>query len=77
MPKLPEQIQITLTLSDERWPILQAVGTRSSIVGAPSATKETQQYDLAYDKFENMLHNLLRPAIAEMVARNKGQLQGQ
>lgn len=73
MSKLPAQIQITLTISDERWPILQAVGTRSSIGGAPSAVKEQQQYDLAYDKFEGTLHNLLRPAVEELIRRNKIQ----
>jgi len=72
LTKLTEQIQITLTISDEKWPILTAVATRSSLSGSPAAVKETQQFDLAYGKFENLLHNQLRPAVDELIRRNKG-----
>lgn len=75
MSKLPDQIQINLTISDDRWPLLSAVGTRQGTCGASAVTKVSQQYDLAYTKFEEILHNLLRPAVEELIRRRK-QING-
>jgi hypothetical protein len=72
LTKLADQVQITLTISDAGWPQLKAVGQRQGTCGVPAVITETQQYDLAYGKFEVILHNLLRPAVDAIIAKRKG-----
>lgn len=75
MSKLPDQIVISFTISDARWPQLTLSGNRSGTCGVPAVVTDHQQYDLAYNKAEVMLHNLLRPAVDAIIAKRKGQIR--
>jgi len=72
LSKLTDHIQITLTISDERWPELTAVVQRSGTLGTAAAVTARQQYDLAFGKFETLFTNQLRPAVDALIARRKG-----
>jgi hypothetical protein len=76
MSKLAEHINVSITISDDRWPLLTLIAQRSSLSGAPAVVKQERQYDVAYSEAEVMLHNQLRPAIDELIRRRKGA-QGQ
>jgi hypothetical protein len=66
------QITISITIFDDKWPNLTLVGRREGNCGVSAAITSNQQYDLAYNKFENDLHNLLRPAVDALITRRKG-----
>ena len=65
--------RLELTIDDQEWPKLHLAGKRVSTTGTPSAFDHKVQYDLAYNQFENDLHNQLRPAVNEIIERRKQQ----
>jgi len=66
--------RVTLTIDDQSWPKLHLSGERADTQGGRTVVDQKVQYDLAYSQFENALHNLLRPAVSEIVDRRKANL---
>lgn len=66
--------RISLSIDDARWPKLHLTGVREGTTGDKNVIDHSVQYDLAYIQFENDLHNMLRPAVSELVERRKQQL---
>lgn len=62
-------VRVEFTIDDTTWPHLKLAGTRITTTGGRVAFDSKQTHDLAYVKFENDLHNQLRPAVEEIVSR--------
>ena len=64
-------LRLEVVLHDELWPQLTITVTRESFTSGKSFTQAKQQYDLAYGKAEEMVHNALRPLVQELINRHK------
>jgi hypothetical protein len=65
-------VRLNLSIDDDQWPKLHIAGERMDSRGGRVAFDDRMQYDLAYTRFENTLHNQLRPLVAELIERKLG-----
>jgi hypothetical protein len=66
--------KIDITINTNSWPKLQMVINANDEFGKSILVDSKERYDLAYTKFENDLHNVLRPIVESVV---KSQKRGQ
>ena len=66
--------KIDITINTNSWPKLQMVISANDEFGRPILVDSKERYDLAYTKFENDLHNVLRPIVESVVkSKTRGQ----
>jgi hypothetical protein len=65
-------VRLSLSIDDQQWPKLHIAGERVDASGGRVAFDDKMQYDLAYTRFENTLHNQLRPLVQEIIERKLG-----
>ena len=66
--------KIDITINTNSWPKLQMVISANDEFGRPILVDSKERYDLAYTKFENDLHNVLRPVVESVVkSKTRGQ----
>ena len=63
-------LRMEVVVHDQLWPMVVITVTRESFSAGRVVTQSRQQYDLAYGKAEEMVHNALRPMIEELVKRH-------
>lgn len=64
-------VRMTITIDDSRWPKLRMILNREMMNQPPIVSIDDRQYDLAYDGFEGIIHNHLRPMVEELIQRKK------
>lgn len=65
--------RFTVTIVDHKWPKLTMIVNTEQISSTPGAITQEYQYDIAYNQFENTLHNILRKAVEEETKQHKQQ----
>lgn len=68
-----EKHQLTFDVIDDCWPKLRVVAVVKLPDGRQLVFEDKVLYDQAYNKFENTLHNALRPLIEAVVKRRLAQ----
>lgn len=63
-------LKLEITVHDQMWPQLVITISRQSYRGATQVQQEKKQYDLAYVKAEEMVHNHLRPLVEELIQKH-------
>lgn len=64
-------LTLTLTVHDQLWPRITITVARDSWKTGKVVQQEKQQYDLAYGKVEEMLHNHARLLVQEILDRHQ------
>jgi hypothetical protein len=64
-------LKMEVTVHDEQWPLVTMTVIRESFRSGKVVLQEKKQYDLAYGKLEEMLHNQARPMVEEIVGRHQ------
>jgi hypothetical protein len=64
-------LQMVVTVHDQQWPQITITITRDSYAHGKVAVQDKKQYDLAYVKLEEMLHNQARPMVQELLDRHQ------
>jgi hypothetical protein len=67
--------ELTIQIHDDLWPKLRLVGQIRFVDGNRANFDETIMYDNAYNKFEGVLHNMLRPLCENVINRRKNPAQ--
>lgn len=58
---------LEVTINDEKWPKLTMITQSSKPGQGPSNSVDHALYDGAYNVFEGILHNKLRPLVEELI----------
>lgn len=64
-------LKLEITIHDQLWPMVVITAQRESYANGRLVFQEKVQYDLAYGKAENMVHNQLKPMVEELINRRK------
>lgn len=64
-------LKLEVNIHDQQWPLITITVTRESYTQGRVVVQAKQQYDLAYVKLEEMLHNQARPMVEELVKRHQ------
>lgn len=64
-------LKLELIIHDQQWPLVTITVSRQSWERGPVTVQQKVQYDVAYGKVEEMLHNQARPMVEELVKRHK------
>ena len=64
-------LKLEVNIHDQVWPLVVITVTRQSYRQGQVVQQAKVQYDLAYGKFEEMLHNQGRLLVEELVSRHQ------
>lgn len=64
-------LKLEVVVHDQLWPMVTITVTRESFSQGRVVQQARQQYDLAYGKAEEMVHNALRPLVEELCKRHQ------
>ena len=64
-------LKMEVIVHDQQWPLITLTVTRESFRNGKVVLQDKKQYDLAYGKLEEMLHNQARPLVEEIVSRHQ------
>lgn len=63
--------KLTIDINDNSWPKLQLVINGQDQFGRAVVIDSKERFDLAYTKFENDVHNALRPIVDSVIQFHK------
>lgn len=64
-------LKLEVVIHDQLWPMVVVTTSRQSYGQGSIVQQSKQQYDLAYGKAEEMVHNALRPMVEELIKRHQ------
>ena len=70
-------LNMNVSINTDRWPLVTVVVTHDSFVRGKVVSTQQVQYDVAYSKAEEMVHNALRPMVTELINRRKEGIRSQ
>lgn len=66
-------LKLEVVVHDQQWPMITITVTRESFTQGRVVQQDKKQYDLAYVKAEEMVHNNLQRLVSELISRHKTQ----
>ena len=64
-------LRMEVVVHDQSWPQITLTVTRESFKEGKVVVQDRKQYDLAYVKLEEMLHNQGRKMVEEIISRHQ------